>query len=581
MTTGNDPLAGAEHPNSLGRGGEDFYALREYVVGDDLRRVHWPSTARHDDLMVRQDELPWQGRATVLVDVRASTNTADSLELVISAAASIVASSARRQDLVRLVSTDGADSGFAAGHAHIEAIMEHLASVEATNEAAFQRVLDRLARGAPGGALVVVVALVGQAELERLARLRPRFGSLSIVQFDRSSWDPSAPPTASAPTGPACCRSPARHPSPRPGTAPPARPDGHRAGGGRPAKTPVTAAPTGAELRPGQRRRLGPLGEVPPVTDEDERSDAGSVRRPRAPDSTADAGPPSAPGGAGPPDLGRVVPRLRHAGRDRVVQPGVQRRLVRRSAHRDGRTPAHRARPGPPARPRAPPGQRAEPRRLRASWPAGCCSVPPPACCCRHPTRSTPPAPPCSPRGTRSSRSSHRRRPGPGFMLVAAFAICFAVFLADWAAFRLWAPIEALVPTLTLFGFTAFVGSTRLQVFATTLYASMALLFVLEHRVAQRERSTTWLANDVERGSSWLVHAGVVATSVRDPRRGVRGTAPAGRRPAGRPPLARRPGRQQRPRHDQPARRHPEQAEQAVRTTRCSSSPAPGRPTGA
>ncbi len=199
LTTGNDPLAGAEHPNSLGRGGEDFYALRDYVVGDDLRRVHWPSTARHDDLMVRQDELPWQGRATVLVDVRASTNTAESLELVISAAASLVASSARRQDLVRLVSTDGADSGFAAGHAHVEAIMEHLASVEATNEAAFQRVLDRLARGAPGGALVVVVALAGQAELERLARLRPRFGSLTIVAFDRSSWDRTAPtPTAPA-----------------------------------------------------------------------------------------------------------------------------------------------------------------------------------------------------------------------------------------------------------------------------------------------------------------------------------------------------------------------------------------------
>jgi uncharacterized protein (DUF58 family) len=199
MTTGNDPLAGAEHPNSLGRGGEDFYALRDYVVGDDLRRVHWPSTARHDDLMVRQDELPWQGRATVLVDVRSSTNTPESLELVISAAASIVATSGRRQDLVRLVSTDGADSGFAAGHAHVEAIMEHLASVEATNEAAFQRVLDRLARGAPGGALVVVVALVSQPELERLARLRPRFGSLTIVQFDRSTWDPLAVPAPVVP----------------------------------------------------------------------------------------------------------------------------------------------------------------------------------------------------------------------------------------------------------------------------------------------------------------------------------------------------------------------------------------------
>jgi uncharacterized protein (DUF58 family) len=200
LTTGNDPLAGAEHPNSLGRGGEDFYALRDYVVGDDLRRVHWPSTARRDELMVRQDELPWQGRATVLVDVRASANTAESLELVISAAASIVAAGAHRQDLVRLVSTDGADSGFAAGHAHIESIMEHLASVEAANDAGFRRVLDRLARSAGGGALVVVAAMTPPADLDLLSRLRRRFGSLTIVQFDRSAWDAAAPVHPTSPT---------------------------------------------------------------------------------------------------------------------------------------------------------------------------------------------------------------------------------------------------------------------------------------------------------------------------------------------------------------------------------------------
>jgi uncharacterized protein (DUF58 family) len=206
LTSGNDPLAGAEHPNSLGRGGEDFYALRDYVVGDDLRRVHWPSTARHDDLMVRQDELPWQGRGTVVLDVRSSTNTAESLELVISAGASIVAAGSGRQDLVRLVTTDGADSGFAAGHAHVEAIMEHLASIEVTNDSSFQRVLDRLARSAAGGALVVVVALVSPGDLDRMARLRRRFGSLTIVQFDRSSWDPTAVPAEGGLGGPAMMR---------------------------------------------------------------------------------------------------------------------------------------------------------------------------------------------------------------------------------------------------------------------------------------------------------------------------------------------------------------------------------------
>lgn len=197
QTTGNDPMSGAEHPNALGRTGEDFYALRPYVVGDDLRRVHWPSTARHDELMVRQDELPWQGRASVLVDVRAATNTEASLELVISAAASIVTASAKRQDLVRLITTDGSDSGFAAGHAHIESIMEHLASIEASHDAAFRRVLDRAARSSTGGALVAIVADIGDLELDTIAKLRNRFGSVTIVRFTPSSWDPSA--TAPAP----------------------------------------------------------------------------------------------------------------------------------------------------------------------------------------------------------------------------------------------------------------------------------------------------------------------------------------------------------------------------------------------
>jgi len=200
QTTGNDPMSGAEHPNALGRSGEDFYALRPYVVGDDLRRVHWPSTARHDELMVRQDELPWQGRASVLVDVRAATNTEASLELVISAAASIVTASAKRQDLVRLITTDGNDSGFAAGHAHIESIMEHLASIEASHDAAFRRVLDRAARSSTGGALIAIVAEIPQLELETIAKLRNRFGSVTIVRFTPSSWDARSTEPAPAAT---------------------------------------------------------------------------------------------------------------------------------------------------------------------------------------------------------------------------------------------------------------------------------------------------------------------------------------------------------------------------------------------
>jgi uncharacterized protein (DUF58 family) len=50
--------------------GEDFYTIREYGQGDDLRKIHWPSTAKRGRYMIRQEETPWHTRATVVIDDR-------------------------------------------------------------------------------------------------------------------------------------------------------------------------------------------------------------------------------------------------------------------------------------------------------------------------------------------------------------------------------------------------------------------------------------------------------------------------------------------------------------------------------
>jgi len=191
-TTGDDPYAGADHPSALGRTGDDFYALRPYVVGDDLRRVHWRSTARRDELMVRQDELPWQGRVTVLLDVRRTTHTPASFELAVSAAASVVTASWKRRDLVRFMTTDNTDFGYGAGTAHAEAIMEFLATVAATPGGTLRGVLDALGQAGNGGAVVPIVTGIADAELASLARLRGRFAAVTIVHFERSAYDASA-----------------------------------------------------------------------------------------------------------------------------------------------------------------------------------------------------------------------------------------------------------------------------------------------------------------------------------------------------------------------------------------------------
>jgi uncharacterized protein (DUF58 family) len=182
FTLAHDPLAGSLQPHALGRGGDDFYALRPYVVGDDLRHIHWPSTARHDELLVRQQEQPWQGRTTVVLDVRRSAHDAATLEAAVSAAASIVSANCERHDLVRLVTTDGTDSGFAVGRTHLEAMLEHLAVVEATGAASLRAMLDLLHRDA-GGALVVVVARTPSEDVKAITRLGRRYGSVTVVQI--------------------------------------------------------------------------------------------------------------------------------------------------------------------------------------------------------------------------------------------------------------------------------------------------------------------------------------------------------------------------------------------------------------
>lgn len=192
VAEGHDTHSGSQHPRALLGAGEDFYALRPYEVGDDLRRVHWASTARVDDLMIRQDERPWQTRSTIFLDVRSRIHTDVSLELAVSAAASIHAASARRESLIRLVSTDGVDSGFGTGHVHTEAILEHLATVEAVREDRFAGVAATLRRAGNGGSLAIVTTdEASRSDLDVLARLRSRYGTIVLVLFERSSYDPS------------------------------------------------------------------------------------------------------------------------------------------------------------------------------------------------------------------------------------------------------------------------------------------------------------------------------------------------------------------------------------------------------
>jgi uncharacterized protein (DUF58 family) len=92
-TAGGGGSAGEARPHRVGVVGQDDVLVREYRQGDDVRRIHWRSTARWGELMVRREEQAWDPTASVVLDSRASAHAGrgmrSSIEWAISAAASI------------------------------------------------------------------------------------------------------------------------------------------------------------------------------------------------------------------------------------------------------------------------------------------------------------------------------------------------------------------------------------------------------------------------------------------------------------------------------------------------------------
>ncbi len=70
--------------------GDEFAALREYEVGDDLRKVHWPATARTGELFIRQDASFREPSVVVVLDTRADAHDNESFEIAVEVTASLL-----------------------------------------------------------------------------------------------------------------------------------------------------------------------------------------------------------------------------------------------------------------------------------------------------------------------------------------------------------------------------------------------------------------------------------------------------------------------------------------------------------
>ncbi len=187
---------GDSRARAIASHGDDDVIPREYRIGDDLRRVHWKSTARSGELMVRREEQPWRNRVTVILDTRTGAHRGDgitsSFEWSVTAVASIGAHLLERGFGVRLLTIDGTPivstnttSETFSGSDSVGGLLDALATV--TNDAAADVAIINPEAFADG----VIIAVLGDLsapDADRLSSLRRSRTLALALLLDTASW---------------------------------------------------------------------------------------------------------------------------------------------------------------------------------------------------------------------------------------------------------------------------------------------------------------------------------------------------------------------------------------------------------
>jgi uncharacterized protein (DUF58 family) len=183
---------GESRTRSVAAAGDDDVAPREYRQGDDLRRVHWRSTARYGELMVRREEQQWQSRGALLLDTRKSAHRGEgprsSFETAVSAAASIGVHLAREGLGLRLVTDLGPQHLTDDGLSH--SLLDALAVVRQSPARSLESGIGALRQGGGDGLIVAVLGALEEADARQLARLRHGSVTGVAVLLDVATWQP-------------------------------------------------------------------------------------------------------------------------------------------------------------------------------------------------------------------------------------------------------------------------------------------------------------------------------------------------------------------------------------------------------
>jgi len=178
----------------LRQSGFELHGVREYEQGESLRRVHWRSTARRGQLMVKELEDAPRDEIAVLLDADAASVVGESFDVQVRAAGSILESYVRRgRRAVLVVNSERREvQQVHSAAADWRRALELLAGAEATGNAPLVRLLAQEdSPAARALELAVMTARLEPALVDRLVQRALSRRRVSLVYVDPASFNGS------------------------------------------------------------------------------------------------------------------------------------------------------------------------------------------------------------------------------------------------------------------------------------------------------------------------------------------------------------------------------------------------------
>ncbi|MBI2957363.1 MAG: DUF58 domain-containing protein [Chloroflexi bacterium] len=171
------------------------FSVRDYVHGDALNRVHWPSTAHHGKLMVKEFEAARSSRVWIIVDMERKVQAGQGTETTDETASSAAASIARRfltLDLPVGLICHGDSRCFLPAYRssmQLERILDALALVKPEGETPLDRVLiDEERAIGRYDSLIVISPSLERKWVALLGDLLRRHASACVVSIDPAGF---------------------------------------------------------------------------------------------------------------------------------------------------------------------------------------------------------------------------------------------------------------------------------------------------------------------------------------------------------------------------------------------------------